>query len=63
MANQSALRKVDTPEPVRRAPRDAHTMTTDELVQRLLKASNSNEVAEVIGLLPIKGLSGPNLFY
>lgn len=70
MANQSALRKIDTSEPVvpaARAPREAPVGTvvdaTDELVRRLLKASNSNEIAAVIGLPPIKGISGPKVFY
>ncbi|WCR09258.1 hypothetical protein JHW45_08935 [Paracoccus stylophorae] len=66
MAKQSALRKIDTPEPVvrpARGPRDAVADATDELVRRLLKASNSNEIAAVIGLPPIKGISGPKVFY
>lgn len=70
MANQSALRKIDTSEPVvptARAPREAPVGAvvdaTDELVRRLLKASNSNEIAAVIGLPPIKGISGPKVFY
>ncbi|MBK4215431.1 hypothetical protein JJJ17_05775 [Paracoccus caeni] len=60
MANQSALRKTDN-EPVEPAPRS--TPEAEELVRRLLRASNSNEIAAVIGLPPIKGLSGPKLFY
>ncbi len=62
MANQ-ALRKSGASEPAAKASRDRRPATTEELVQRLLKASNSNEIAAVIGLPPIKGLSGPKLFY
>lgn len=63
MPKQSALRDLEACEPPRPAPRDARQLSADELVQELLKANNSNELAKVIGLLPIKGLSGPNLFY
>ena len=37
--------------------------STDELVERLLSARNSNEIAAVIGLPPITGLSGPKVAY
>lgn len=66
MANPSALRKIDSPQPVvrpRSASRDTQPESTDELVRRLLKASNSNEIAAVIGLPPIRGISGPKVFY
>ena len=66
MANQSALRKIDTSEPAvpaARDPRETVADATEELVRRLLKASNSNEIAAVIGLPPIKGISGPKVFY
>ncbi|WP_411958022.1 hypothetical protein [Paracoccus homiensis] len=66
MANQSALRQIELPEPGQgdvSTPRDARQLSTDELVRDLLKASNSNEIAAVIGLPPIKGISGPKVFY
>ena len=66
MANQSALRQIEMPESGQgdvSTPRDARQLSTDELVRDLLKASNSNEIAAVIGLPPIKGISGPKVFY
>ena len=66
MANQSALRQIELPEAGQgdvSMPRDARQLSTDELVRDLLKASNSNEIAAVIGLPPIKGISGPKVFY
>lgn len=65
MTERSAVHQIEAPKPGRPAPlrEAARPLTTDELVQQLLKANNSNELAKVIGLMPIKGLSGPNLFY
>ncbi|MCF3974640.1 hypothetical protein [Paracoccus salsus] len=66
MANPSALRKIETPRPAAppvRPGRVSAATDTDELVRKLLKASNSNEIAAVIGLPPIKGISGPKVFY
>ena len=60
MAKDTSPRKTDTPQPPRRVKRPA---TTDELVERLLNARNSNEIAAVIGLPPITGLSGPKVAY
>lgn len=66
MANQSALRKIELSQSVSAeatTPRDERPESTEELVRKLLKASNSNEIAAVIGLPPIKGISGPKVFY
>lgn len=60
MAKDTSPRKIDSPPPQRRVKRPA---TTDELVERLLNARNSNEIAAVIGLPPITGLSGPKVAY
>lgn len=64
MANQSALRKIQpAPMGVDPVANDSAPISDDELVRRLLSARNSNEVAAVIGLLPITGISGPKVFY
>lgn len=60
MAKETSPRKTETPPPSRRVKRPA---STDELVERLLSARNSNEIAAVIGLPPITGLSGPKVAY
>lgn len=60
MAKETSPRKIETPPPVRQVKRPA---STDELVERLLNARNSNEIAAVIGLPPITGLSGPKIAY
>lgn len=60
MAKETSPRKIDSPPSLRRVKRPA---TTDELVERLLNARNSNEIAAVIGLPPITGLSGPKVAY
>lgn len=36
---------------------------TEELVERLLNAKTSNEIAAIAGLPPITGLSGPKIVY
>ncbi|HRO14524.1 MAG TPA: hypothetical protein PLL33_05695 [Paracoccus sp. (in: a-proteobacteria)] len=60
MAKDTTPRKTEPPPPVRRAKRQA---STDELVERLLRARSSNEIAAVAGLPPITGLSGPKIAY
>lgn len=60
MAKETTPRKIETSPSPRRVKRPA---TTDELVERLLNARNSNEIAAVIGLPPITGLSGPKVAY
>ncbi|MFC0341275.1 hypothetical protein [Paracoccus niistensis] len=60
MARETSPRKIENPPPPRQVKRPA---TTDELVERLLNARNSNEIAAVIGLPPITGLSGPKIAY
>ena len=59
MAKETSSRKIEA-SPPRRIKRPE---TTDELVERLLNARNSNEIAAVIGLPPITGLSGPKVAY
>ena len=59
MAKETSPRKIEALPP-RQAKRPA---STDELVERLLNARNSNEIAAVIGLPPITGLSGPKVAY
>lgn len=59
MARETSPRKIEK-SPPRQVKRPA---TTDELVERLLNARNSNEIAAVIGLPPITGLSGPKIAY
>ncbi|WP_134726696.1 hypothetical protein [Paracoccus luteus] len=61
MANDITPRKTKTPPPPVRPVR--RSGSTDELVERLLNARNSNEIAAVIGLPPIIGLSGPKIAY
>lgn len=60
MAKETSSRKIEASPPRRRIKRPE---TTDELVERLLNARNSNEIAAVIGLPPITGLSGPKVAY
>ena len=60
MAKETPPRKTETSPPLRRVKRPA---STDELVELLLNARNSNEIAAVIGLPPITGLSGPKIAY
>ena len=60
MARETSPRKIEISPPLRQVKRPA---TTDELVERLLNARNSNEIAAVIGLPPITGLSGPKIVY
>ncbi|SDL28065.1 hypothetical protein [Paracoccus chinensis] len=60
MAKETSPRKIEISPPLRQVKRPA---TTDELVERLLNARNSNEIAAVIGLPPITGLSGPKIAY
>ena len=60
MAKETSPRKIEISPPPRQPKRPA---TTDELVERLLNARNSNEIAAVIGLPPITGLSGPKIAY
>jgi hypothetical protein len=60
MAKETSSRKIEASPPPRRVKRSE---TTDELVERLLNARNSNEIAAVIGLPPITGLSGPKVAY
>lgn len=68
MARKSILRRWAA----RRAtPADSPVVTTpprrvastEELVERLLNARSSNEIAAVAGLPPITGLSGPKIVY
>jgi len=59
MAKETSPRKIEVSSP-RQVKRPA---STDELVERLLNARNSNEISAVIGLPPITGLSGPKVAY
>ena len=36
---------------------------TEQLVERLRSARTANEMAEIVGLKPIKGRSGPTIAY
>ncbi|CAM3022517.1 hypothetical protein SAMN04488021_103113 [Paracoccus aminovorans] len=36
---------------------------TEQLVERLRSARTANEMAEIVGLKPIKGRSGPKIAY
>lgn len=60
MAKETSPRKIEASPAPRQARRP---MSTDELVERLLNARNSNEISAVIGLPPITGLSGPKIAY
>lgn len=60
MAKETSPRRIEASLPPRQVKRPA---STDELVERLLNARNSNEIAAVIGLPPITGLSGPKIAY
>ncbi|HHY03367.1 MAG TPA: hypothetical protein GX686_11010 [Paracoccus sp.] len=68
MAGKSILRRWtakrptpdDSPE-VMAPPR--RVASTDDLVERLLNAKTSNEIAAIAGLPPITGLSGPKIVY
>ena len=59
MAKETSPRKIEVSSS-RQVKRPA---STDELVERLLNARNSNEISAVIGLPPITGLSGPKVAY
>lgn len=60
MAKDTTPRKIAVEAPARP---DRRAASTDELVERLLRARSSNEIAAIAGLPPITGLSGPKIAY
>ncbi len=60
MAKDTTACKITTPPPPKPPRRRG---STEDLVERLLNARNSNEIAAVAGLPPIIGLSGPKIAY
>lgn len=66
MARKSILRRLvaKASAPVRPATAPPRRVaSTDDLVERLLNAKTSNEIAAIAGLPPITGLSGPKIVY
>ena len=70
MARKSILRRwvakpsdaADAPKPAE-APLGRRLTPTDELVERLLNAKTSNEIAAIAGLSPITGPSDSKIVY